>query len=245
MRKPLTVLRGLLLAVSGITAQSQTGAPSGSANIPSGPSVTVELNSSIDSKRAKVGEKVEARTMEELKSGKDVLVPKGTKVIGHVREASARVKGDTESSLAIVFDKAVPKKEAEIPLNVMIVAVAAPAQATFAAGEPSPGSDPLANTKTGAQTSPMGSSRPQNPNAGSYPRPGLPDNAAAGPNAAGPLPANSRGIYGLKDLKLVVREQANAAATIITSSGKEVRLDGGTRLLLIAEAPASPALSGR
>lgn len=216
------------------------------AAIPSGPSVTAELNGSLDSKKAKVGDKVEAHTTEALKSGSDVLVPKGTKLIGHVTQSTARAKGDSDSSLAIQFDKAEPKKEQEVPLNVIILAVAAPAQANITGGAPSGSSDPMANTQTGQQTSPMAGARQPNPNAspGTYPQAGAAESSAT-PGVAGTLPANSRGIYGLKDLKLMMnRSKDNNPSTVITSAGKDVHLDSGTRLLLVTSASA-PAASGQ
>ena len=124
--------------------------------------------------------------------------------------------------------------------------VAAPAQANFSGDFPSQGSDPLAGTAAGTQTSPMGASRPQSPNAVNYTAPGAADSAgaASGPSAGAALPASSRGIYGLKDLKLMVASsKTNTETTVITSTGKDVHLDSGVRLLLVmtAEAPAAPA----
>jgi hypothetical protein len=227
------------------TANAAPPAASNDAAIPNGPAVTVELNGSLDSKKAKVGDKVEAHTTEALKSGNDVLVPKGTKLIGHVTQATARSKGDTDSSLAIQFDKAEPKKQQEVPLNVIVLAVAAPAQMNVSGGAPTSG-DPMANTQTSAQSSPMGASRQQTPtpNPGAYPQ-GSASESTDTPGVTGTLPANSRGIYGLKDLKLMMnRSKDNNPSTVITSTGKDVHLDSGTRLLLVTSANA-PAASGQ
>jgi hypothetical protein len=60
-------------------------------------------------------------------------------------------------------------------------------------------------------------------------------------NGSAQLPANSRGVYGLKDLKLMASPSGANETTVITSTGKNVRLDGGTRLLLVAQAPTSAA----
>src|SRR5206468_2055316 len=53
-----------------------------------------------------------------------MVIPKGSKLVGHVTEASARGNGETESALGIVFDKAILKNGEEIPLNVAIQALA-------------------------------------------------------------------------------------------------------------------------
>lgn len=263
METRLAILAGAIFAIS-VTAHTQSAAPSAPQAsappnaaeaardpvIPNGPAVTVELNSSLDSKKAKVGDKVEARTLEALRNGNEIIVPKGTKLIGHVTEAAARAKGDSESSLAIQFDKALPKKEQEIPLHVMMLAVAPPAPVDF-----SPSAEPSSGPVGGgaaANGSPMGSSHVPTSSAsvggGVNPAPGLDNSSDTNPNqpvpgAAGPLPRGSRGIYGLKDLTLMMsKANPKEPTTLITSTGKEVRLDSGTRLLLVAEAgPATPS----
>lgn len=256
------ILAGAMFAAC-VTAQAQTNAPANpqsppppntsaqtetsSPALPNGPAVTVELNGTVDSRKAKVGDKVEARTIEALKNGNDVVIPNGTKLVGHVTQASARAKGDNDSSLAIQFDEAVPKKEQAMPLHVMILAVAAPEQVNLASDFPSSSSDPLAGTVAGTQTSPMGASRPANPSVADRPTAGIPDSpdsAPAGSLVRGPLPAKSRGVYGLSGLKLIWEDSNGNPATVITSTRQNVRLEGGTRLLLVAE-PTGASTSGK
>jgi hypothetical protein len=209
--------------------------------LPSGTTVNAELNSPVDSKKAKVGDKVEAHTTEEIKYAGKTIVPIGAKVEGHVTEATARSKGDSGSTLAIQFEKAIPKKGEEIPLNVAIVAIAAPQQ-DFSGGSPGSGSDPM--TGGGAPTasgSPMGTSHTPTASPG---RPTYPADGPSGlPSALKPLPADSRGVYGLKDLKLMAASSSASQATTITSSGKNVHLDGGTRLLLVVPEQVAAAPS--
>src|ERR1700685_2696851 len=124
IRVGMVVLAGGMFA-AGAVARTQAGAqaltPSsaaqaeaGIATLPSGTAVNAELNSSVDSKKAKVGDKVEAHTTEEIKYAGKIIVPKGAKLEGHVTEATARSKGDSGSTLAIQFDKAITKKGEEI-----------------------------------------------------------------------------------------------------------------------------------
>lgn len=243
MRAGMAVLAGAMFA-AGAAAQTQTGgqtpatsnsaaqAEAGTAALPSGTAVNAELNSSVDSKKAKVGDKVEAHTTDDIKYAGKIIVPKGAKLEGHVTEATARSKGDSGSTLAIQFDKAIPKKGEEIPLNVAIAAIAAP-QRDFSGGSPGSGSDPI--TGGGAPTangSPMATSHAPTPTPGALNYPSAAD-GAMGSNGTGQLSAKSRGVYGLGDLKLMATSSEASAATIITSSGKNVRLDGGTRLLLV------------
>ncbi len=211
------------------------------AALPSGPAINAALNSSVDSKKVKVGDKVEAHTTDAMmEDGKEIL-PKGAKLEGHVTEATARSKGDNGSTLSIQFDKAIPKKGGEVALNLLIVAVA-PAQNDSPGDSAGPSSDPIgARSGAAAGGSPMGASRPQNPPSGT---PNYPTtvNGSAETSGGEQLSTNSRGVYGLKDLKLMVNNSGTGQTTVITSSGKNVHLDSGTRLLLLGQAQTAAAV---
>ena len=217
-------------AIFAAVAAAQT--EPGAVTLPSGTGVNAELNSSVDSKKAKVGDKVEAHTTEEIKYAGKIIVPRGAKLEGHVTEATARSKGDSGSTLAIQFDKAIVKKGEEIPLNVAILAIAAPLP-DFSGGSPGTGSDSRGGgSAPTANASPMGSSHTPTATPGT---PNFPDAAGGtiGANGAAQLSPKSRGVYGLGDLKLMATSSSASQATIIVSSGKNVHLDSGTRLLLV------------
>ncbi len=72
-----------------------------SASLAAGTAVNAQLSQTIDSKKAKAGEPVTAQTTDAVKSDGKVIIPKGTKLIGHVTRASARSKGDADSTLAM------------------------------------------------------------------------------------------------------------------------------------------------
>ena len=95
-----------------------------SASLAAGTAVNAQLTQTIDSKKAKTGETVTAQTTDAVKSDGKVIIPKGTKLVGHVTRASARSKGDADSALAIQFDRAVLKDGHEVPLQVTIQALA-------------------------------------------------------------------------------------------------------------------------
>ena len=209
-----------------------------SAGLPSGTSVNAQLNSSVDSKKAKVGDKVEAHTTEEIKYAGKTIVPTGAKLEGHVTEATARSKGDSGSTLAIQFDKAIPKKGEEIPLSLSILAIAPP-QNDYSGGAMNDPTSATPNPATGS--SPMGTSHTPTATPGSANYPTLGADSTARGSGSAQLPANSRGVYGLKDLKLMASTAGASETTVITSDGKNVRLDGGTRLLLVAQTPAAAA----
>jgi hypothetical protein len=230
IRTGFTILAVAIFAAVATVAAAQT--EPGAVTLPSGTAVNAELNSSADSKKAKVGDKVEAHTTEEIKYAGKIIVPKGAKLEGRITEATARSKGDSGSTLAIQFDKAILKKGEEITLNVAILAIAAP-QSDFSGGSPGGGSDPRGGASPPtANGSPMGTSHTPTATPGTPNYPGAAD-ATMGSSGAAQLSPKSRGVYGLGDLKLMVASSNGSQTTVITSNGKNVRLDGGTRLLLV------------
>src|ERR1700738_2800481 len=177
-------------------AQSATPSENASsdASLAGGTVINAALNSSVDSKKAKPGEQITAHTVETVKStdGRAIL-PKGTKLIGHVTKASARSNGQGEAMLAIQFDKALLKDGQEVPLNnVVIQAVAAPSHEASAYG-----TDTERSTTPGTPTSnpSMSGSRGARPESTptTQPYPSANPNGTPGgeSNSAGPLPANT------------------------------------------------------
>lgn len=83
----------------------------------------VELVTPLNSKKLKVGEPVEAKLSAGITLPNGVQLPGGTKVVGHVTQASSRAKGDSESSLGIVFDKIAGGGQ-ETPISGVLQAIA-------------------------------------------------------------------------------------------------------------------------
>jgi hypothetical protein len=200
------------------------------AQLAAGTVILAELNSGLDSKKLKAGDKVTAHTTDAMKSNDErTIMPRGTKLEGHVTQADARNKGGNASTLGIQFDKAILKDGGEIALDVVILAMAPRDFSSPAAGEAGP-------TSIGTnQTSPMGgghappsNSSPQSADAGATPGN---SNAAAGPR----LDAHSRGAVGMKGITLDAQPVDGRAATVVSSNGKSVKLDEGTRVLLVVQ----------
>jgi hypothetical protein len=63
--------------------------------------------------------------------------------------------------------------------------------------------------------------------------------AVGGLNSAGQLTSNSQGVFGLNGLNLKAAETGGAQSSLITSAGKNVHLDSGTRMLLVTQAATS------
>jgi len=200
--------------------------------------IYADLKSSLDSKKAKNGDPVNAQTSEVVKSndGRTIL-PRGAKLIGHITQATAKSKGDGQSSLGIAWDKAILKDGGEVPLAVGIQALASPA--TFSSPPDAGPPQSTANMGT-TQTSPMGRSTPppDSPSGGA-----TRGAVAAGGNSQTTLSPNSHGVIGMHGLTLAAaRGDDNAIVSTVSSDGKNVHLDAGTRMLLVtqpgAETPA-------
>jgi hypothetical protein len=114
------------------SAAAQTG--QGNAALANGSTFNAALNAPIDSKKAKPGDPVTAHTTEPAKSDGKTVLPRGTKLLGHVTQSSARANGESDSSLGVVFDKAILKNGQEVPLNAAIQAIASGQSSASASG---------------------------------------------------------------------------------------------------------------
>jgi len=266
--------QGAQASASGDTtaaAAAQAQGSQGSATLTDGTAFNATLDKPIDSKKCKPGEPVTAHTTEPVKSGGKTIIPKGTKMVGHVTQASARANGEGDSALGIVFDKAVMKNGQEMPMNLAIQALGAAssgastgadnieltaggAGAGYGGGTASSGggrggalggvtstaggaAGGLTNTAAGAGNTAGGAV-----NTATRTTTGVSTatNGATGTlNGAGQFTSNSRGVFGMNGVNLNSMRGGGAQGSLITSTGKNVRLDSGTRMLLVSQAGAS------
>ncbi|MEO7970626.1 MAG: hypothetical protein ABI698_04950 [bacterium] len=87
-------------------ASSQTsGAANKSVNLDSGTRLVGELQSTIDARKAKVGDQVVLKTTQAIKAQGRTVVSKGSRLVGHVTEVSQRGKSSAESRIGLLFDR--------------------------------------------------------------------------------------------------------------------------------------------
>jgi len=217
------------------TSQAQTaGAP----RIAPGSVIPVQLTKAVDAKKAKTGDEVVAKVTQDMKTESgEVLVPKDTKVIGHVTEAQARSKAEKQSELAIAFDHAVMKNGQDVRLPMSIQAVIAPqnnadsasggndvgAGATSGAGMPSPSTSAGRGGMGGSQTPPSASGLESMPSNSS--------NAQSGQGAYPPINSQTQGVIGVPNVTLS-STQNGAQGPVMRSEKSNVKLESGTMLLL-------------
>jgi len=250
-------------AAASSNTSTSTSAKSGqsSAALSNGTAMNATLSQPVDAKKNKPGDQVTARTTEATKSEGKVVIPKGSKLIGHVTECKQRSKEEKESALGIVFDKAILKNGEEIPLNVTIRALAAAQSAAatsagrddLAAGGGAMGSArasgggalggvrSTAGAATGAVTNTAANAGGVASGAvnSTVNAAGATRGAVGGLNTAGQLTSNSQGVFGLEGLNLNAAASNSTQGSLITSTSKNVHLDGGTHLLLVSQAQAS------
>ena len=229
--------------------------PSGGAQVglASGATIQAELSKSLDAKKAKEGQEVIARTTQDVLNGGKIVIPRGSKMIGHVTQAKARAKGEgnSESSLGIAFDRAELKHGRQVPLHAVIQALAAPQVAAMpdtsigmgapppmASGGPESGAG---GGMVGGAVGAAGNTVGQVGSAAGGITGNVGDTAAGSVNGAATpgagrlgasLGAHSTGVVGLKGLSLNPQSTTAAEGSVITSSGKDVKLEGGTQMVL-------------
>jgi hypothetical protein len=105
---------------------------SGSA-IMAGTNLEAQLQSMVDVKKSKVGDEVILKTTKAIKQNGEVIVPKGSQLIGRITEVKQKTKDNATSKVGMVFDR-IQGKNLDMPVNATIVSVAA-AQVNAAAGD--------------------------------------------------------------------------------------------------------------
>lgn len=213
--------------------------------------VPVELSKAIDSKKAKVGDEVTGKVITDVRSGGAVAIPRGSKLLGKVTEASARGKGDTTSSLGIVFDRAVLKNGTTLNLVSTIQAVIAPpetqsmpmsdASSSGAGGAgmeaPDGGRSGGSSSGTGSTAGAIGNTAGSAVGAVGRTVDSATQTADLGANthvgANSPVvTAQTTGVVGIKGLELNAGTSADATGSVFSTSSKSVKLENGTRLLV-------------
>ena len=234
-RTGLSILgAALLVCFAQAPAQGQVAE---SIQLTAGSTIPVMLEKWVDARKNKVGDEVIAKTTENVKSEGRVVIPKNSKIVGHVTEAKARTKEESDSALGIAFDHAVLKDGREIPLLLTIQAIAPDEESTSSAMGIAPGT---AGGTTGAapplavQGNAAGAMA--NPNAGTPGRIASPANGAeAAPGALSPtggLTPSCHGVLGIDGLALMPETANSTQGSVIVSQRRNVHLDGRTQMML-------------
>jgi hypothetical protein len=224
-------------APSSARPAANQGQAAATPRIAPGSVILVQLTKTIDAKKAKPGDEVVAKVTMDLKTNSgEIVVPKDTKVVGHVTEAQARSKEQKESQVGIAFDHAVVKGE-DVMLPMSIQAVIAPPSSNASSG----GGNEQAGPATGGGTAPSATGGGRSGSMGgggqTQPQGGAPNVPATGtetqqPGSARPqITGNTQGVVGIDNLKLAAAPNATQGS-LLSSEKNNVKVESGTMLLL-------------
>jgi hypothetical protein len=240
-------------AASGSASNHTQAGVDNSGALPSGLTIPAVLNKSLDSKKNKQGDEVSAKTAADVLSQGKIVIPRNTKLIGHVTEAKAKSSGESESTLGIAFDRAILKNGQSVPLNATIQALAAPVTSasstinddSYPSSPRSSGGSPTGGGTLGGAPGAVGSvaggaantvggvangTAASTIDATTRSTAGIGSNTTAG--VAGALNSGTTGVIGLKDLQLASSGSSSASGSVITSAGKNVKLESGSQMVL-------------
>lgn len=213
MRLSGIVLLGILFVSNSLFGQAaaapaQAGAAVGHGSFPA------RVSKTLDSSKLKEGDSFEVETAGSFKLADGTLVPKGSKISGHVIAAKARSKGDSDSTLTLAFDKLNIAGGKQVSLKGQLQAVYPPAEESMGpnmatAGTSAGGSGAGANSGGVGLTNTTGGSNTE----------------SSGGQTVMDMKFN--GIQGVHDLSL--------ENGVLTSKGKNVKLSGGLRLVVRAD----------
>jgi len=120
----------------------------GAAVIQSGTQISGQLQSTLDTKNAKVGDQVVLKATNAVKQNGQTVVEKGSRLIGHVTEVQQRAKNGAGSRVGVVFDR-LQQGGNSVPISAVITSVF---QAQSAAGASVSDDDMMAMGSTSTQT---------------------------------------------------------------------------------------------
>ena len=184
------------------------------------------------------------------------------------KSASGKADASAGSMLALVFDKAVLKDGREVPLNATIQAIsAAESDASLASDMGGAGTSAVGSSlgapraSGGGLIGGVGGSAAGGLSAAGGMAGGVSHGvngavggmanatvhsagAVGGLTSRGMLTSGSKGVFGVKGLDIVSSSAGSAEGSAITSSTRNVRLDGGTKMLLSNSPGGSVAASG-
>lgn len=200
-------------------------------------SVSAELTKRLDSKKAKVGDEVEAKTTDEAKLPDGTELPKGTKLKGNVIDVKAKSKDQNESHMVISLNRAELKGGRELPIRAAVTSMTAPTAAT---SMDMPAGGAMAGPIGGGAAAPAGATG-ASPTGSAAPMPSQPTMPTSGNIASSSSPAQStpgpmlksatdRVPVGNKPKVMLSAPTTPDSASVLDAQGDNISLDSGTKM---------------
>jgi len=242
---------------SGQTSASTNASAAGNqanANIAAGTTIQAVLDKSLDSKKAKPGDQVIAKTTEDVRSEGKVVIPRGSKIMGRLVQAKAQSENSENAALAIVFERAELKKGGSVPLSAVIQAIAPPAASLSSvnsassdssfgtAGGPEMGSAPASpggGGVLGNATGAVGGAVNAAGNTVGGMTGGVAGQAGStagalgqGISSNGQLTSTANGVIGMPGVQLATISSQSEKGSVLLSKDKRLKLESGTQMTL-------------
>lgn len=216
-----------------------------------------ELVTKIDSKSAKPGQSVVVKTTEKATTANGVVIPKGSKIVGHVTQVQAHSKETPNSQVTVKFDEADLKNGQKMPIQSVLQSVGSAADQMAAnengmgAGTPmgapssgapmagAPGTSGSATASTATQNNTVAAMQGDTAAGNGQPAPGT---VVATQNG---VAVKTTAIPGVLIASEADGKPASNASGAIVGARQNVHLDGGTKVVLaIAEIPSQNGNGG-
>jgi hypothetical protein len=170
--------------------------------------VFATLETTVDTLTAGRDENFSLVAMTDVSVDNKIMIPKGSKIVGHVVGVKNKGRDASKSVLGLSIDKAITE-HGEIPLQAIIVALAAPRKS---------------DTDTPVGTATNGPERT---------KPGPPPSAFPGANDVTLLLAdNIQGAFGFEDMTISWQLSIPPPLTIFATRGKRLRIEAGSQVLI-------------
>ena len=217
----------LLLFPTSLMAQSD--------NSPPVSKVFALLNKTVESKSASIGDELILQTISDVVVDGQMVIPKSSKFLCHVAGVVNKGKGEPQSLLTIVIDKAVGGGR-DIPVQAIIVAIAAPVNPLS--------SDPTYEMMHSNEPKMVGSGVRGTTNTG-----GLSASSKASSTAAVAtaelkgrmetmlLTEDSLGAVGYEGVSISWHLSIPPPLTVFSTKAKNMKLEAGTQMLLRMASP--------
>jgi hypothetical protein len=121
-----TVSQQVTQANANQAASSATRAGQSSAQATEATHLSAELTRRVDTRHAKIGDKVFAKTTSKTQLANGIRLPRGTHLIGRVTSVQARSRANHTARLAFTFDRAVLRHGRTIPIHAVLTSISAP-----------------------------------------------------------------------------------------------------------------------
>lgn len=120
-------------------------------NIQSGTQVAAKLEHALDVRHAKPGDRVVMKTLQPIKQNGQTVVPKGSRLVGHVTDVTQRTKSNGGSSMGIALDS-LQRGSMNIPITGSIASVTQAASRTSASNHDLFGPDSMLSSSSSASS---------------------------------------------------------------------------------------------